>query len=184
MENKQKEESHLFPVFRNFRVKTRSICQAKACYFHPILRNGDPQKALEFHILLSCSTSGWVLFMFDCFSSCEGGSKALNTQHLPLPPALAATGVSMRGKSVKRAGIPTSVNQVSCRADVKRGTVGWSQVQGGRWLPGEVKRPQGHDIVLLIFFWKRRSDEGWWRGQNTVILEPFGSFFCSQPEGH
>lgn len=124
MENQQKEELHLFPVFRNFRVKTRSVCQAQACDFPPITSNGDPQKALEFHISLSCSTSGWVLFMFDCFSSCEGGSEASNTQHLPLPPALAATGVSTRGQSVKRAGIPTSVNQVSCRADVKCGTGG------------------------------------------------------------
>lgn len=60
------------------------------------------------------------LFMSDCFSSYGGGSgerKAFNTQLLPAPPALAATGVN----KWKWPGVLTSVNQVSCRADVQVG---------------------------------------------------------------
>lgn len=99
--------------------------------------------------------------MFGCFSSYEGGSgerKAFNTQLLPAPPALAATEIS-KGEWP---GAPTSVNQVSSRADAKVGgrreglqsgrqCLAFARCRGGKWLLKETEKTSKSWVSSYLF---------------------------------
>lgn len=136
---------HLSPVFRNFNGKARSICKARICYFHPILGPGDSQKALEFHILLSGSMSGWV-----CLGLTVSGRMRVGNKVLGLNLAAPAAPVSVREPQRDMSWGSTSRNQLFCRADVEAGDQrsklgrqrpAFTRCSRGRWILGEIRRP-------------------------------------------